>query len=160
MKATVIVVVVVALLGGFGTGYMLGVNVEDEKPTSTEHQHATSTSHGHNELFEVEQSKAPTVEIAVNEDAKSGWNIELSTTNFAFTPFKVNGDNFVGEGHAHLYVDDVKVARLYGPNYHYDENFDGTREFRVTLNANDHSAYAVDGERIEATLTVTHESHN
>jgi hypothetical protein len=123
-----------------------------------DHTSSGDTSHMHG-TYEVSAAEAPSVSLAVVEDAKSGWNVMLTTDRFTFTPEDVNGPNVTGEGHAHLYVDGVKVARLYGPAFHYPEDFDGTRTFRVTLNANDHSEYAVDGEVIEAVVDVKHAHH-
>jgi hypothetical protein len=94
----------------------------------------------------------------VTEDAKSGYNIKILTTDFIFTPESVNGENVIGEGHAHLYVDGEKVGRLYSPYYHYDGSFEGTKTFSVTLNANDHGEYAIDGEVISTEVQITHNS--
>ena len=119
----------------------------------------SETGHNHDHgMFMVSAEEAPTVELMVEEDKKSGYNVRIMTTNFEFTPENVNGENVVGEGHAHIYVDGKKVGRVYDEYYHVDENFDGTKEFRVTLNANDHSEYAVNGEVVEATVMVTHDS--
>jgi hypothetical protein len=168
---------VVGLAGGFGIARLLddgstgaaeaeaAMSAEMSSPSpaaSAMHvdDHATAGEMGDmHEAYEVPAAQAPSVSLKVVEDAKSGWNVMLTTDQFTFTPENVNGENVVGEGHAHLYVDGVKVARLYGPYFHYPESFDGTRTFRATLNANDHSEYAVDGQVIEAVVDVTHEHH-
>ena len=171
MKTNLVLVVIATLGLGFGAGYIVGESSSDNTTElavvdshSDQDSHSNkSTSHTHGEgeaLFSVAAEDAPSVQISVNEDAKSGWNVRLDTTNFNFTPGSINGDNVVGQGHAHLYVDGEKIGRLYGPDFHYDENFDGTREFRVTLNANDHSEFAVDGNVVEAITQITHVSHN
>ena len=116
------------------------------------------SAHMHTTKYEVEAEKAPKVELVVSEDAKSGYNIKIITTDYKFTPENVNQENIPNEGHAHLYIDGVKIARLYSPYFHYDGNFEGTKTFRVTLNANDHSEYALNGETIASEIQVTHDS--
>lgn len=157
-----VMVMVLSLLLGAGGGYAVGAvtNSDDGKVVVSESEVTADTmTHSHGDsMFMVSEDEAPTVEVMVTEDTKSGYNVKIMTTNFTFTPENVNGDNVVGEGHAHLYVGDKKIGRLYGPDFHYNGAFEGTETFRVTLNANDHSEYALDGEIIEATKTVVHDS--
>ena len=58
-----------------------------------------------------------------------------------------------GEGHAHLYLDGQKIARVYGEWYHLPK-LEGDHELRVTLNTNDHQDYAVKGEVVGATKKI------
>jgi len=88
------------------------------------------------------------------KDPTGGWNVTLRTTNFAFTPEAVNQPNTPNTGHAHLFVDGVKLARLYGPHFHMPDLAPGQHEIVVTLSSNDHSIYRVDGVRIEARAIV------
>jgi len=157
-----VVVMLLSLLLGLGGGYLLGTVAADNttNSTATNSQMETTTPHMHGDLYEVPADQAPKVELVVSEDAKSGYNIKIITANFTFAPEKVNGENVVGEGHAHLYVDGQKIGRVYGEYYHYNGTFEGTKTFRVTLNANDHSDYAIDGNLVEATVDVTHDSSN
>jgi hypothetical protein len=156
-----VVVMILSLLLGLGGGYLLGTVAADNITNSTANSQMETTSpHMHGDLYEVPANKAPKVDLVVVEDAKSGYNIKIITTDFTFAPEKVNGENVVGEGHAHLYVDGEKIGRVYGEYYHYSSTFEGTKTFRVTLNANNHSDYAVDGKVIEAMVDVTHDSSN
>ncbi|MEM1102185.1 MAG: hypothetical protein AAGH73_11740 [Pseudomonadota bacterium] len=109
--------------------------------------------HAHGEI-EVDPVGAPQVSLAVEEDPTGGWNVRLETANFAFTPALVNGDHAPGTGHAHLYVDGVKVARLYGPYFHLPDLMPGAREISVSLSTNDHAYYMVGGAQIDARVTV------
>lgn len=148
---------IIALILGLAGGYAIAeVASNNDSETKNDSSMMESTSHSHG-MFEVSEEEAPTVDFMVEEDAKSGWNIRIITTNFEFTPEKVNGENVVGEGHAHLYVDGEKVARVYSDYFHYNGNFDGTKTFRVTLNANDHSEYVVNDEVIEIEKEVSHD---
>ncbi len=112
--------------------------------------------HGHGGAFAVEGPGAPTVAVDVAQDERSGFDVRLTTEGFAFTPeLASTPDTEPGQGHAHLYLDGEKVARLYGDWYHLDVDLaPGVHELRVELNANDHAPYEVDGEPIEAVATV------
>ncbi len=98
-------------------------------------------------LFDVPAAGVPTVEFSVIQDAASGFNVHIETTNFVWAPDLVNGDRVAGEGHAHIYVDGVKIGRFYGPDAHITAGtLDST--FEVYLAAHDHAEFSVDGEAI------------
>ena len=59
-----------------------------------------------------------------------------------------------GEGHPHVYVNGVKLSRLYSPYMHLGMLQPGMNEVRVTLNANMHQEYAHNGQTIEAVATI------
>lgn len=98
----------------------------------------------------------PSVAIALHKDAMSGYNLEITPTNFRFAPEHVNGAVVPNEGHAHLYIDGKKIARVYGTWMHLSGDFfpSGSHEVRVTLNANDHSDLSVASTLIEARATI------
>ncbi|MEL6452353.1 MAG: hypothetical protein AAFQ19_13940 [Pseudomonadota bacterium] len=98
---------------------------------------------------------APQVAIAVEQDPVNGWNVTVTTENFRFTPELVNGEHVDNTGHAHLYIDGVKIARLYGPHFHIPRLPAGDHEISVNLSSNDHSYYMVNGNWITARTTVT-----
>ena len=151
-----IVMALVALLVGWALGYVIGNGVSDDDMTEADVAKSHST-HAH-DLYEVPEAGAPSVEIVADADAKGGWNVTIVTQNFEFTPQNVNGEHVDGQGHAHIYVDGEKIARVYGNNYHLPELGEGDHELMVTLNTNMHDDYAVNGERIMATLSVTEEA--
>ncbi len=109
----------------------------------------------HHPIHEVAAAEAPTIKLDVIEDPKSGWNIRIATTNFRFTPEGVNGAKRDGEGHAHLYVDERKIARVYSEWFHLAIKEPGEHTIRATLNTNDHADYAIDGRVIEDSVTIT-----
>jgi hypothetical protein len=111
--------------------------------------------HAHDTVDVTDQAKRPTVKLRADEDEKGGWNLRLMTTNFTFTPQLVGGNDTIGEGHAHLWVDGVKLTRLYGPDYYLAALEPGDHEVTVTLNTNSHKDYVVDNELVADTITVT-----
>lgn len=119
------------------------------------HASHAGQSHAH-DLLEVDASEAPHItELTIAEDAKSGFNLFLTTENFQFAPEQVNLPHVAGKGHAHIFVDGIKITRLYGPAYYLDGLTYGEHRIEVRLNANDHREYAVNGRRVVAEKYVT-----
>jgi hypothetical protein len=157
-KTNLILIGIIIAVLAFGGGYLFATTLDSDN-TETQNDSSSMESdvmeHSHSSTFEVSEEEAPSVAVEVTQDAKSGWNVHIITSDFVFTPEAASTPtNVIGEGHAHLYVDGVKIARVYGDWFHYPENFEGEKEFRVTLNANDHSDYAVNGEVIESSVYV------
>ena len=115
----------------------------------------TSGGHDHSKLTEIGGALyVPTVNLNVTKDRKSGWNIEIQTTGFQFAPMAASTPHFEGQGHAHLYVNGKKISRVYGNWLHIAKLPAGKSEISVSLNANDHSALAVNGVALKSTAIV------
>lgn len=66
----------------------------------------------------------------------------------------VNQPHAANVGHAHLYLNGAKVARVYGTAFHLSDLPEGQHTITVTLNTNDHSDLALDGRLIEDSVVV------
>ncbi len=112
--------------------------------------------HGaHGSLREITDGvAAPTIAIEITEDPVEGWNLRLLTTDFRMAPERVSTAHVDGEGHAHLYIDGVRVSRVYGQWHHIGALAAGDHEVRVELSSNDHSTLAVGGDKIDATTSL------
>ncbi len=112
--------------------------------------------HDHSTTREVAaDGPAPMVALEVTADPSSGWNVQISLENFRLAPERASTEHIEGEGHLHLYVDGVKINRLYGLWYHLSGLEPGEREVRVELSANDHATLTHNGAPIDNTVTVT-----
>ncbi len=109
----------------------------------------------HGAIAAIQAAQGMSVALRIEPDAVDGVNITVLPAGFTFAPQHVNSDHIPGEGHAHLYVDGVKVTRLYGPHYHLAGLAPGEHEIRVTLNANTHAAYAHGDRPVETAQMVT-----
>ena len=161
MKQTkVIVISITAVLIGFFVGLQAADTTQQNSANQMLKRYPVELSragmHRH-DTRNVPAEDAPDIDVDVTEDTKmSGhYHLFIDTTNFQFAPESVSEDHVRGEGHAHVFVDDVKISRAYGPWYHLPKLKPGTHEIKVTLNTNDHREYAVDGESIMTTTTVT-----
>ncbi|MFI6939754.1 hypothetical protein ACIBI4_10805 [Streptomyces sp. NPDC050418] len=106
---------------------------------------------------QVGAADAPSVDLSVRRDSVDGWNLQLSVRAFRFTPDSVGGGALPGRGHAHLYLDDKKIARVYGEWYHLPAAAvpKGAHELTVRLYADDHTLWAVDGKPVESSVDLT-----
>ncbi|MEM6337235.1 MAG: hypothetical protein AAF752_11755, partial [Bacteroidota bacterium] len=89
---------------------------------------------------------------SVDPDGSGGYLVRVETERFQFTSDM--GDHQAGVGHAHLYVDGKKAARLYSPVTHLPELDRGRRTVTVVLATRDHRLYAHAGEAIRAERVV------
>ena len=87
---------------------------------------------------------APVLHARLAPDPVSGWNLHVATERFRFAPEAVGSAHVPGEGHGHVMVDGVKVARLYGPWMHLPA-LAPDAVVEVSLHANDHRDLALDG---------------
>ncbi len=111
--------------------------------------------HDHSATREVAADGAvPTVSLEVTPDPSSGWNVQVTLGNFHLAPERASTEHVEGEGHMHIYVDGVKINRLYGLWYHLGNLEPGEREVRVELSANDHATLTHNGNPIDATVMV------
>ena len=98
---------------------------------------------------------APLLSIRAEENRESpGWRIYIDTTEFTFSEKQADGAHVHGVGHGHLYVNGLKIGRVYGGVAEVGALPPGEHVVRVTLNTNDHRAYVVDGEPVTATTTI------
>lgn len=109
---------------------------------------------GHGDGGMVMAGNMPTLSISATE-TETGWLIRSDTTNFRFAPEAMDGPHVPGEGHGHLYIGGIKIMRVTAPEVTIGALPQGEHKLRITLNTNDHKAYANSGEIVSAQATVT-----
>lgn len=100
-----------------------------------------------------EGAVAPKVMLHPYKDSMGGWNIHIMTENFIFAPQSAGKDDVMGEGHAHLFVNGKKTARVYGNWVHLSLG-KGTNKVKVNLTTNSHKDYYYNGKAIEAEIEL------
>lgn len=138
------------LLLGFSLGYVVSYMFVGEAS-----EPEPMASHAHNPFDAGDYEQIPTVEIEVIEDAKKGYNLFIKTENFTFAPEAASTAHVDGEGHAHLYINNQKITRLYGPHYYIGELEPGDNLIKVSLSTNDHKDYFNLDQEIEDTVLIS-----
>jgi len=112
--------------------------------------------HDHGMIQIADDQPPPSVAIAVTADTMGGFNIHLKVRDFRFTPQRTGDRPVRNEGHAHLFINGRKVARLYGPDRHLPASLlrPGINRLRVTLNANNHAIWALGKREIGQSVLV------
>lgn len=143
--------------GGFGFLAAASNSVSLTGHDHNAHGHAATADgmehNNHNQMVELTLDNAPSLSVEVIEDPVSGWNLHVLTEAFQFTPENAGATHAMNEGHAHVYVDGIKIARLYG-NWMHIAALPDAAEVSVTLNTNDHLTYSVDGKAISAAVNI------
>lgn len=117
----------------------------------------TPESHGthHHKTIEIPPGQqVPSVNLIVHPDAKKGWNLEVKVTHFSFAPERINTAAQPGKGHAHLYVNEQKITRLYGSWYYLENLPPGKNRITVSLNSNSHESLVYQGKLIQDTKII------
>lgn len=157
-KELIIMILVTAVIFSVG-GYFIGNTTKTAETASMQksiYELIPDTGHDHGEIEVADNADVPSVEIEVTKDETSGYNIKLALENYKFTPNKVGSDPIDNEGHAHLYINGKKVMRVYSTSFYLPDYLlaEGENDITVTLNANDHSDWTVNGEHISASQLV------
>ena len=145
-------------------GEMNAVEVRVVKPTSADdhddgaddghdHSHSSDAAHDHDEMHESEVPVG--VDISAELEDGGGVIVHVTAEGWRWAPESMDMEHEPGAGHAHIYVDGVKVGRVYSSRYRLSELESGERRIRVTLNTNDHKQLTLNGDPVEASATVT-----
>ncbi len=123
---------------------------------SAEMDMSDGMDHAHPMRDVAYDAPTPAVTHLVFPDAMDGYNIQILTENFTFAPASINGAVAENEGHAHLYVNGEKISRIYGNWVHLPSSalVSGANVVGITLNANDHSEWSVEGVPVASTVIV------
>lgn len=101
---------------------------------------------------------APQLRITAEKDITGGFNVHLVTSNFRWSPEHVSQAFVPGEGHAHLYLDGIKIGRVYGEWFHVNTaqfaRQSGEQLVSVELVGDDHAPYVVAGVPIRSEVLI------
>lgn len=99
----------------------------------------------------------PAITVEAIKDAMDGYNLHFVLENYVLTPEKVNTEPVNNEGHTHVYVNGVKVARVYGEWFHLSSGdlAEGENTVEVTLNANNHGEWLYNGQHVSDVFVLS-----
>lgn len=146
-----------ASLGTFWTSLVEGESPYTEESPMVDneaHMHADGEAHDHSKPMDMSGDSAPFVDLTLIPLDDGSYNVRIQTLNFIFAPHNVDQEPVMGEGHAHLYIDGVKISRIYGEWYHLDSLPDDAEMVSVSLYANNHQPLTVDGVEVSDMVMV------
>lgn len=161
MMKNYFVILVMILAASIGESKAQSVSNEQTKPMQMDHSHLP--------IAVPTNVKEPALSLVLNKDAMSGYNLHLKIQRYHLTPppngvssmadlMSVSIDKQTGfvEGHAHLYINGIKIQRVYGldvhlPNEHFKE---GINTVSVTLNNHGHMYWTAQDKKIVSTLYI------
>lgn len=132
-----------------------------------------SMDHSHIPIEVPEAAHIPALSLSLSKDVMTGYNLHIMLQNYIITPPPIDAksmedlmvthiDKKTGslEGHGHLYINGIKVQRLYGQDVHIPGNLlkQGTNSISVTLNNHSHMYWTVDQRKIVATIYIDTQS--
>ena len=100
-----------------------------------------------------EGEPAPQLAVRVAADG-AGWRVTVQAEQFIFTEIVDGLGHMPGYGHGHLYLNGVKLQRIYAPEATIGALPPGDHLIEVTLNTNDHRAYVVDDLPVTASVRL------
>jgi len=104
----------------------------------------------------VEAENPPTIAIRQLSDSdREGFDVTLTVENFTFMRAADDAAHVPNQGHAHIYLNGLKLGRLYEPEFAIGALLPGDYHLRIGLNTNDHRPYIKDGAHIEAVLAFS-----
>ena len=111
----------------------------------------------HHPGHKIEADKPyPSVNLEIYEDNMDGYNLFIKLENFILTPMDVGKKNKSNSGHIHLYVNDIKIGRVYSNWFHIPGRYFNLKEniIRITLNSNLHDSFTINGNPIESEIKI------
>ena len=98
----------------------------------------------------------PEISLDIKKDSIDGYNIHLTLNNFKITPENIGKENIDNEGYLHIYVNDIKIGRVYSNWSHVPGRFFNLKKniIKVTLNTNMNDDYVIDGKPIVVEIEI------
>ena len=101
----------------------------------------------------------PGVGLSIQKDGLDGLDLYVVVENFIMGPPTKTWprQKRVVQGHAQLYINGVKVSRIYSPWFHIKSNYlsNNINDILVTLNDHNQKNWVLDGKVIQAKLQLS-----
>jgi copper(I)-binding protein len=104
----------------------------------------------------VSEKPSPKLRITAPDGvSEAGFNIKLEVESFSFVRAPDGTQHMPNEGHAHVYLNGLKLGRLYEKNFALGAIPAGKYELKFALNSNNHRQYVNNGEAISQVLSFS-----
>ena len=105
-------------------------------------------------VYDVPTGETPPRLGLILTPENDSWTVTLELRDFTLSPDTVDMAHQPGQGHAHLYLDGLKLQRMYTNQARIGALPPGRHMVKVTLNTNDHRAFRVKGEPVSALALI------
>ncbi len=100
------------------------------------------------------EAPLPALDLTVTPEEGGGYLVHARIANLRLARDLADGPHEAGTGHGHVYLNGLKLGRLYEPEFRVAPLPPGRHEISVALNTNDHRVYLVGGVPLAATVVV------
>jgi copper(I)-binding protein len=108
----------------------------------------------HDMAHGMQSIQNPSIAIEATDGfSTNGAQISVNVENFSFVRVPDDAPHVPMEGHAHIYLNGLKLGRLYETNFSLGAMPRGSYDLKVTLNTNNHQAYMQDNAPIQDVIS-------
>ena len=98
----------------------------------------------------------PSINLKVIKDKIDGYNIFINLKNFNLNPSEIGGENISNSGYLQLFINDIKITRIYSDWVHVPQRVFNLKEnfIKITIHSYLHDQFTIKGKPIEHIVKV------
>ena len=98
----------------------------------------------------------PSINLKVIKDKIDGYNIFINLKNFNLNPSEIGGENISNSGYLQLFINDIRITRIYSDWVHVPQRFFNLKEnfIKITIHSYLHDQFTIKGKPIEHIVKV------
>ena len=125
----------------------------------------SKTQHVHKEVEISNHTPVPQLKVQLYKDERDGFNLHINLINYEIeAPESAATDKTqtILEGHAHLFINGVKIRRLYSRYAHLNADLfnNGINMVTVTLNSHQHDTWTYNKRPLTSSVTIDNSKDN
>ncbi len=99
----------------------------------------------------------PLINLEIIKDKVDGYNLYIDLENFTLNPSQIGSKNQPNMGYLQLFVNDIKITRVYSNWVHVPQRFFNLKDnfIKITFNSNLYDEFTIEGKPLEYILKVT-----
>ena len=98
----------------------------------------------------------PSINLTGIKDKIDGYNIFIDLKNFNLNPSGIGGENISNSGYLQLFINDIRIKRIYSEWVHVPQRFFNLEEnfIKITIHSYLHDQFTIKGKPIEHIVKV------
>ena len=99
----------------------------------------------------------PLINLEIIKDKVDGYNLYIDLENFILNPSQIGIKNHSNMGYLQLFINDIKITRVYSNWVHVPQRFFNLKEnfIKITFYSNLFDEFTIEGRPLEYILEVT-----